>query len=256
MKIKKYVEERFKSTSDIKNAFNIAWEEYQNIKDFAPNGNVFDKQELSDDAHLVMRLTTQYYLDQAFRAMKFDMTDANVAENLREGNIGTPGRLAKVWCGFDTHDDTELGAGRWARKPRLAKFPNTSTSREIPITKRVDLVSNCSHHLISFNTLNRPDSYMYISYIPEDYVLGISKLQRLTDWFARRFWLQEDLTNALYKEISEVAETESVYIKIVNAVHGCEQLRGSQSNDGAFSSEMYGGKFKKSKLREQVDRSI
>jgi len=237
--------------------FEDAWDAYVLLPEFPANCNILNHtKNYNKDVQLIVRLITGYYIEQAFKAMKMDLTDPNLAEDLNIGNIGTPQRLAKVWVGSNLGDSSELGSGRWTKKPRLAKFPNTNTSREIPIIKRVDIVSNCSHHLISFNTLNRPDSYAYISYIPEDFVLGISKLQRLADWFARRFWLQEDLTNALYKEIAESAETDSVYIKIVNAVHGCEQLRGAQSNDGAFSSEMYGGKFMNTELRKQVDRSI
>jgi GTP cyclohydrolase I len=188
--------------------------------------------------------------------MKINLKDPNVAEELIDGNIGTPGRIAKLWMGADNNDDSELGCGRWAKKPRLAVFPNTSTSTDIPIIKRVDVISNCSHHLVSFNTKSRPDSYAIIAYIPDKFVLGISKLQRLTDWISRRFWLQEDLTQTLYNEICLAAKTDSVYIKLVNLVHGCESLRGAQSSDGAFSSEMYGGKFIDHKMREQVDRSI
>jgi len=237
--------------------FEDAWEDYKKLPVFNANANIFE-QTVSYDAgvQLIARLVTQYFLTLSFQAMRFNLADPNVAEDLKDGNIGTPGRLAKVWVGANLSDSSELGSGRWTKKPRLATFPNTSSSRDIPIIKRVDIVSNCSHHLISFNTLNRPDSYAFIAYIPDDFVLGISKLQRLADWLSRRFWLQEDLTNALYQEISDVAQTESVYIKIINATHGCEQLRGSQSNDGAFSSEMYGGKFKDSEMRKQVDRSI
>ena len=86
--------------------------------------------------------------------------------------------------------------------------------------------------------------------------MGISKLQRLTDWIARRFWLQEDVTKAIYDEIADAAQTKSVYVKIVNAVHGCEFFRGAQSRDGAFSSEMYGGKFEDPEMRAEVMRSV
>jgi len=251
--VQKFVKERYNGTTD----FEDAWAFYLLLPDFKANENIYSKtSNYGKDVQEIVRLVTQFHLTIAFKAMKIDLDDPNVKEVLSEGNIGTPGRLAKVWVGADLSDSSELGSGRWTKKPRLATFPNTNTDTNIPIIKRVDVVSNCSHHLISFNTLNRQDSYAIVSYIPDEFVLGISKLQRLTDWLARRFWLQEDLTKALYDEISSAAKTPSVYIKIVNAVHGCEQLRGSQSNDGAFSSEMYGGKFAESEMRKQVDRSI
>ena len=225
--------------------------EYEQIKDFAPNGNIFDKQSISDEAHFIMRTVTQYHLTKAFEAMKIDLNDDNVTEIMGDGNIGTPGRIAKVWCGDGTHDDRELGSGRWAVKPRLASFPNTG-NKSIPITKRVDIISNCSHHFIPFTTIAREDSYAIISYVPDANVLGISKLQRVADWVSQRFFLQEDLTKMLYDEVAKVAETESVYVGLFNMVHGCESMRGAKASDGAFTSEYYGGAFKDPELRKQI----
>lgn len=245
---KKFIKERFdrKYTN-----FNKYLKEYESIEDFAPNGNIFDAQSITDEAHFIMRTLTQYHLTEAFKAMKIDLNDDNVAEDLEDGNIGTPGRIAKVLCGNGTHDDTELGGGRWAVKPRLASFPNTG-NKNIPITKRIDIVSNCSHHFISFNSLSRDDSYAIISYIPNEKVLGISKLQRVADWVSQRFFLQEDLSKMLYDEIVKVAETDSVYVGLYNLVHGCEKLRGAKSDDGCFTTEYYGGAFDDIKIRESV----
>ena len=91
-----------------------------------------------------------------------------------------------------------------------------------------------------------------ISYIPDEWVLGISKLQRLADWISQRGWLQEELTQDIFNEIAEVAETKSVYVKLNNVVHTCESLRGAKSKDGAFTSEYYGGAFKDPEIRRQV----
>jgi len=253
-----FVKERYDKDHKTTLKFNDAFQYFTELKKFDINGNVYDDtpENYDDDVHLIMRLCVQYYINGAFEMMKVNPDDPNVTEDLSDGNIGTPGRIAKVWCGSNTNDDSELGCGRWSKKPRVAWFPNNNQDTNIPITKRVDIVSNCSHHGITFSTLARSDSYAVISYIPDKFVLGISKLQRLTNWVAKRFWLQEDLTKAIYEEISQVAQTDSVYVKIVNAVHGCETFRGSKSKDGAFSSEMYGGKFTSSELRNEVQRSI
>jgi GTP cyclohydrolase I len=245
---KKFIKERFNARYT---NFSKYLKEYESIDSFAPNGNIFDNQSISDEAHFIMRTLTQYHLTEAFKAMKIDLTDDNVAEVLDDGNIGTPGRIAKVWCGDGTHDDRELGSGRWAVKPRLASFPNTG-NKTIPITKRVDIISNCSHHFITFSTLAREDAYAIISYIPDKHVLGISKLQRVANWVSQRFFLQEDLTKMLYDEVSKVAETDSVLVAIVNAVHGCESFRGAKANDGSFTSEYYGGAFENTELRNSV----
>ncbi len=201
---------------------------YNKLNDFNPHGHVSDTNDQIDGNLLfIIRCVTQFYLTKAFKAMKIDLSNPNVAENLSEGNIGTPGRMAKIMVGSNLNDDRELGSGRWAKKPRMAAFPNENGS-SIPITKKIDIISNCSHHFIPFSSIARPDSYAIISYIPNDFVIGISKLQRIANWLSLRFWLQEDLTKALYDEISKVSKTESVYVKLNEMTHGCESLEAQK----------------------------
>lgn len=250
--VKVYVQEYFeKKYEDLD--FEHFWNEAKYLNDFKANENVFeDGTGISEPAHYIIRVTTQYYFKLAFKAMKIDIdNDPNLYERLEDGNIGTPGRLAKVYCGANLEDDSELGSGRWSKPPRIATFPNEQT-KALPITKRVDLVSNCSHHTLPFSTFFRTDAYAIISYIPNKKVLGISKLQRVVDHIARRYWLQEDLTLKLYQTISKIAETDNVYVRLNNVVHTCESLRGSQTKDGSFTSEMYGGRFEDSSVRAEL----
>ena len=248
-----YIWERYKrkfpnSTQDefLKNI-----EKYNKLKAFPANGNIFESgQNMTPEVHYLMRLLTQWYLTKAFESALIDMNDSNVQELLGDGNIGTPARLAKCWLGSSIDDDSEMGSGRFMKPVRLAKFPNNGNS--IPITKRISIVSNCSHHLAPFSTLFDEDSYAIVSYIPDEFVLGISKLQRLADYVCRRFWLQEDLTKALYEEVSKAAETEDVYVGLFNVKHTCEWLRGAKNPEGGFTSEFYSGAFEDSNLREQI----
>lgn len=243
-----FIKERYNGKKDLRKAVV----EYEKLEAFQINENVFDKgMDIDNDVHQVMRLATQYYLSKAFDAMKIESEDPNVQELVEEGNIGTPGRIAKMWCGHNLKDDTEMMSGRWMQKPRMAGFPNTHQTK-IPITKRVDLNSVCSHHAAIFSSFYREDAYAIVSYIPDKKVLGISKLQRVVDWVARRGWLQEELTQAIYDEVSKVAETDSVYVRLYNITHSCERNRGAQSNDGAFTTEYYGGDFNKKKIRDSI----
>jgi len=246
-----------------KKYFEEAWKEYQKIKAFKINENIFETNpdiKYTKEVQHIVKLCTTYYLTAAFSAMKIDLTDPNVLRDKKKGNIGTPGRIAKMWVGANLSDDTELLSGRWIKSPRLASFPEDDGSdfgypltTGIPITKRVDIVAVCSHHTAPFSSMFRPDAYALISYIPDGKMLGISKLQRITDYVARRGWLQEDLTKALYKEVADAAGTPNVYVRLYNIVHNCEFLRGAQSKDGCFTSEYYGGSFKTHpKIRQQV----
>ncbi len=243
--LKDYVQEKFLERFPQKE-FLDAWIEYNQLEDFKISENVENVGGISEQAHFIMRIITEYHITQAFKAMKIDMQDPNVG-----GKKGTPYRMTKMYCGDNLKDDSELLSGRWSSRPQIASFPNES-GQKYPITKRVDIVSVCSHHIAPFSTLFREGAYAVISYTPDQKVLGISKLQRIVDWVARRGHLQENLTKMIYNEISKAAETESVYVRLHGLVHTCESLRGAQSNEGTFTTEYYGGSFTKYDLRREV----
>ena len=251
-----FVRERFLRKVDDKRRFKKALQKYMEIKPFGLHENIYEVQqcEYDEDVLLIARLVTQFYITKAFEAMKINLDDPNVAEDLDDGNIGTPGRIAKMWTASSLTDDSELLCGRWTKPPRIASFPNEHPEKEIPITKRITINAVCSHHTAVFSTQWGEDSYAIVSYIPEKKVLGISKLQRLTDWVARRGWLQEELTEELYRKISEAAETKNVYVKMVNVVHSCELNRGSKNPHGGFTTEAYGGLFEDPIYRAMVNK--
>lgn len=188
--------------------------------------------------HWIMRCVATYYVTKAFEAMKIDLEDANVKENALLKS--TPGRIVKMWCGADSEDTTELGSGRWNAEPYISCFPNNGINEVI--TKEVDIVSCCSHHFLPFSTFDGGKAI--ISYKPNEYVLGISKLQRFCNWAARRFWLQEDLTDYIGKNIKRIANTEDVYVRLEGLVHGCEKFRGANTKEGSLTTEFKSGIFK------------
>lgn len=151
--------------------FSYVFKEYQELIDFAPSGNIYESgQTMSDGAHFLMLELTKYRMKEVFKAMKMDLTDVNVEENIETGNIGTPGRIAKMWCGGSLNDTTELLSGRWSKAPRMASFQKDETgdSSELPITIETEIKAVCSHHFIGFNNNpNDKDSKVIISYIPE-----------------------------------------------------------------------------------------
>jgi len=252
--------DRIKKIYESKNfqtPFEKALEIYENTPEFKINENVFEKNDKwNDDVHYLMRLIATEKLKEVFEALKIDIEDENVKENLEEGNIGTAGRIIKMWSGADINDDRELMSGRFHKPVRLAKFPNEiSEDYDNPIIKEVDLTALCSHHFAPFSTKFLNESKVVIAYIPEDYVLGISKLQRVVRYIAQRGWLQEDLTKAIYQEISKSAQTPNVYVKLKKVKHSCEFLRGALSESEGFTTEYFGGKFRVNKeLLEFVRR--
>jgi len=230
--------------------FRELLEIYKQTKSFKINENIFSDTDnyWDDKLHYLMRLIATEKMKEVFKALKIDLSDPNVND---ESTIGTPGRIIKMWAGADTEDDRELLGGRFHKPVRLAKFPNENPT-DIPIIKEVDLTAVCSHHLAPFSTKFSEKARVIIAYIPKDFVLGISKLQRVVRFVAQRGWLQEDLTKAIYNEISKVAETEDVYVRLENIKHSCEFLRGALTDSDGFTTEYYGGKFKQKHYLDMV----
>lgn len=195
---------------------------------------------VTEGSHWIMRMITQYYITEAFKAMKIDLEDPNIKENVL--GKGTPGRLAKMFCGSNPDDTSELGSGRFNREPYISCFPNTDNDHNV-ITKEVDLISCCSHHFLPFSNID--GGKVIISYIPDKFVLGVSKLQRFVNWSASRFWLQEDLTRYIGEQIKRIAMTEHVYVRLEGIKHSCERFRGVKSKDTYLTTEFKSGSFKK-----------
>lgn len=206
---------------------------------------------IKPEIHWIMRELTHYYLLQAFDAMKVDQTDPNIAINAL--GKGTPGRIAKMWCGNDPEDTTELLSGRWNKEPALSVFPNdgSTTGGEIVedvITKQVDVIAVCSHHFLPFSSLE-PNARVTISYIPKDSLIGISKLQRFADWCSSRGWLQEDLCSYIGTTIKRISGSEDVMVEMVGLVHGCEKFRGANTKNGNLTTVYKSGVFKEKKSK-------
>lgn len=235
----------------------------RDLKPFAAGGNVFESGQTIDEPTLLcMRWVAGLKMEEVLDILKFDRTDSNLVQDLSVGNIGTAQRWAKTVTGDSLECDNEMMCGRYAKPPRIATFPanepgtNLVPNEPLPVTKIVSVNSVCSHHFLPYGTLIGDNAYAIISYIPGNFVLGISKLQRVADHVARRPTIQEDLTKELYRAVSEAAQTPDVYVGIFRARHTCEYLRGSQSPEGALTTEWFGGKFEDKSLRESVLRTV
>lgn len=241
---KKFIKERY----DLKfTNFNKFLKEYEELKDFAPDGNVWESgQTISEECHYIMRLSAQYYLTEAFKAMKIDLNDENVKEDLSVGNIGTPGRIAKMYCNSNINDNSEMLAGRWMKEPRMASFQRDLEDNQQPIWIETQIRAVCSHHFIGFqNNPNDDDSIVVVGYIPENGVKGgLSKISRFVrDFSSRRPWLQEDLSNYIGQKIKESFKSDSVYVLMRKINHGCTWTRGANDQDAGTTTTYISGKF-------------
>ena len=236
-----YVKERFKGN------FNKAKKGYLELKAFAPDENVHEVGRfIDDDIHMFVRLVTQYHMTNVFHAMKIDMNNVNVAEDLENGNISTPGRIAKMWTGKNLEDNTELLSGRWMKEPRMASFKDGDESGEV-IWVETSLRGVCSHHVISFtDDASDKESKVVIGYVVKDGIRGgISKINRyVRDYAARRMWLQESLCSYVGKKIEEKFNSDSVYVGMFKIKHGCASLRGVCDINAGTTTVYKSGDFK------------
>lgn len=147
----------------------------------------------------------------------------------REGLKKTPLRVAQMLESSTAGNSQEL-----KKVINKAIFQEKSTSTII--LKQIEFYSTCEHHLMPF--LGK----CYISYLPQDKIIGISKLARIVDMYSKRFQLQERLTTQIAKTIQEAVNPQGLAVYI-EAHHLCLAMRGVQKQNATLATYSLNGKF-------------
>ena len=134
----------------------------------------------------------------------------------------------------------EIFGGLYEDQPRFTVFPNDNKVEEIVFLGDIDLHSVCSHHFKAFS------GKAHIAYLPGDKLVGISKLARITDWFARRPQVQEDLNAQIADFLFEELDAKGVAVQIT-AVHNCIRTRGAKQSSSVMKTQALRGCFKTDK---------
>ena len=149
---------------------------------------------------------------------------------------GTPTRVAKMFV-------QELFAGLHPdRKPKASTFQNKYKYGEMLVEKNITLYSTCEHHLLPIV------GKAHIAYISSGTVVGLSKMNRIVDYFAKRPQVQERLTMQVVKELQKILNTEDVAC-VIDAKHLCVNSRGIRDIDSSTVTSEFGGKFKDPEVR-------
>ena len=159
---------------------------------------------------------------QIMDVMGLDLND----DSLR----GTPKRVAKMFI-----DEIYSGLNP-ANKPKVALFENKYQYNQMLVEKDITFYSNCEHHFVPII------GKAHVAYISSGKVIGLSKLNRIVQYFAKRPQVQERLTNQIAVELQTVLETEDVAV-IIDAKHLCVSSRGIKDDTSATVTSFYGGKF-------------
>lgn len=114
-----------------------------------------------------------------------------------------------------------------------------SDNDQMVIVKNIELYSLCEHHLLPFI------GKCHIAYLPEGKVLGLSKFARIVDMYARRFQIQENLTQQIAEAVQHVTKARGVGV-IIESQHMCMMMRGVEKQNSVMSSSMMLGAFRRS----------
>ncbi|OYU55927.1 MAG: GTP cyclohydrolase I FolE [Chitinophagaceae bacterium BSSC1] len=156
---------------------------------------------------------------------------------------GTPKRVAKMYV-------KEIFNGlNPANKPNMAMFENKYQYNQMLVEKNISFYSNCEHHFVPII------GKAHVAYISNGSVVGLSKLNRLVQYFAKRPQVQERLTMQIGKELQKALGTDDIAV-LIDAKHLCVASRGVEDDTSSTITAFYSGKFKEDKTREEFLKYI
>jgi len=155
----------------------------------------------------------------------------------REGLIKTPKRAAKA-IDFLT-SGYRMDAAEILRSAMFNEPYN-----EMIIVKDIEVYSLCEHHMLPFF------GKAHIAYIPKDHIVGLSKLPRVVDVFARRLQVQERLTQEILEVIDDTLKPHGVAV-VIEASHMCMMMRGVQKQNSITTTSAFTGEFKNVETRNE-----
>ena len=150
----------------------------------------------------------------------------------REGLLKTPKRVAKAWefisKGYKQDIEDIINGAIFNEE-----------AKDMVIVRDIEFFSLCEHHLLPFF------GKAHVGYIPNGKVIGLSKIPRIIDMFARRLQVQERLTHQIADSLREVIEPKGVAV-VMEGQHMCMQMRGVEKQNSFASTSAMSGQFKKS----------
>lgn len=160
---------------------------------------------------------------EVMKVLGLDLTDDSLMD--------TPKRVAKMYV-------NEIFWGLdYEAFPKCTAVDNKMKYDEMVIERNINVQSNCEHHFVVI------DGTATVAYIPNERVLGLSKLNRVVEYFAKRPQIQERLTEQIYHALSYILDTPNIGV-IVDAQHYCVKSRGVEDTGSSTITSKLGGCFK------------
>lgn len=170
------------------------------------------------------------------RVLGLDLSDDSLVE--------TPSRIAKMYV-------NELYWGLdYDNFPKTTVIENKMHYENMLIERHISVKSTCEHHLLPFL------GEAYIAYLPDEKIIGLSKLNRVVEFFSRRPQVQERLTEQIFYTLTELLGTESVAV-VIQAQHSCVRVRGVEDvNSDTVTSRLGGAFLERPALRDEFYQAI
>ncbi|MCH2193638.1 GTP cyclohydrolase I FolE [Kordia sp.] len=170
------------------------------------------------------------YFGLIMQELGLDLTDDSLS--------GTPYRVAKMYV-------KELFYGlNPANKPKLSTFENKYEYGKMLVEQNITIDSACEHNFLPIV------GNVHVAYVPKKRVIGLSKINRLVDYYAHRPQVQERLSLQILKYLKRVLETKDVIVMVV-AKHLCVSSRGIKDKNSFTTTLEYGGSFENDKKRQE-----
>lgn len=186
-----------------------------------------DAFSLSDDIKINL---IEKHFQEIMNIMGLDLKDDSLK--------GTPKRVAKMYI-------NEIFSGlNPANAPKIALFDNKYNYNEMLVEKNISFYSNCEHHFVPIV------GKAHVAYIAGDKVIGLSKINRIVQYFAKRPQVQERLTVQIANYLKEVMQIEDVAV-MIDAVHLCVSSRGVEDTSSSTVTSSLSGKFNTDQYRNE-----
>ena len=170
------------------------------------------------------------HFKEIMQILGLDLTDDSLKE--------TPQRVAKMYV-------KEIFSGlNPSNKPDITLFQNKYQYNQMLIEKNIELYSYCEHHFVPII------GKVHVAYMSNGTVIGLSKINRLVQYFAKRPQVQERLTNQIGEGLKKVLNTEDVAV-ITDAAHLCVASRGIKDTSSSTITAFYSGKFLEEKVKNE-----
>ena len=187
-----------------------------------------DAFEMTDDDKIEK---INHHVYKIMETLGMDMSDDSLS--------GTPNRVAKMYV------NEIFGGLNPQKKPKASTFENNYKYGEMLVEKNITVYSTCEHHLLPI--IGRA----HVAYISSGRVVGLSKMNRIVNYYAKRPQVQERLTMQVVKELQIALDTEDVAC-IIDAKHLCVNSRGISDIESSTVTSEFGGKFKNEMVRKEL----